>query len=207
MSLKFPIKKYKLIKDFFTDYTQSLCKVLSEIDFNKLEKASNLLEKTTLNNRNIFVCGNGGSAAIANHLVCDYIKLMRKNTKLKPKVISLSTNVELITAISNDFSYDKIFSDQLSYLAIKGDLLFLISSSGNSKNIVNAVKFCKKNGIKTIGLCGFKGGYLSSNADVSLHFNCENYGLSEDSHHIVMHILMQYLRQKHLNKNIKNTIF
>ena len=76
---------------------------------------------------------------------------MRKNTNLKPKVISLSTNIELITAISNDFSYDKIFSDQLNYLATRGDLLILISSSGNSKNIVNAVKYCKKIKLKQLG--------------------------------------------------------
>ncbi len=207
MNTKFPKKNYKSINDFYVDYTENLSMVLNEIDLNQLDKASKLLEKTIFKKKNIFVCGNGGSAAIANHLVCDYIKLMRKNTKLKPKVISLSTNVELITAISNDFSYDKIFSDQLSYLATKEDLLFLISSSGNSKNIINAVKFCKKNGVKTIGLSGFKGGYLSNNTNVSLHFNCENYGLSEDSHHIVMHILMQYLRQKYLDKNIKETIF
>ena len=128
MNTKFPQKKYNLIKEFFTDYTKNLGKVLGEIDFTKLEKASNFLEKTISVNKNIFVCGNGGSAAIANHLVCDYIKLMRKNTKLKPKVITLSSNIELITAISNDFSYDKIFSEQLNYLGNKNDLLILISS-------------------------------------------------------------------------------
>ncbi len=205
--MKFPKIKINKIKNFYQLYTETLNNVLHSVNFKKLSTFSKILERGILSKKNIFVCGNGGSAAIANHLVCDYIKLMRKNTKLKPKVISLSTNIELITAISNDFSYDKIFSDQLGYLAKKGDLLILISSSGNSKNIINAVKFCKKNKIKTIGLSGFSGGYLSKNADVNLHFNCENYGISEDSHHILMHIVMQYLRQKYLKTNIEKTKF
>ena len=205
--MKFPKKKIDKINNFYKEYTKTLSEVLHSLNLKNLSRFSDLLEKTILMNKNIFVCGNGGSAAIANHLVCDYIKLMRKNTKLKPKVISLSTSIELITAISNDFSYDKIFSDQLDYLANKNDLLILISSSGNSKNIINALRFCKKNKIKTVGLSGFKGGYLSKNADISLHYNCENYGISEDSHHIVMHVIIQYLRQKYLQSNIKKTIF
>lgn len=205
--MKFPKKKIDNINNFYEEYTKTLSEVLHSLNLKNLSRFSDLLEKTILMNNNIFVCGNGGSAAIANHLVCDYIKLMRKNTKLKPKVISLSTSIELITAISNDFSYDKIFSDQLDYLANKNDLLILISSSGNSKNIINALKFCKKNKIKTIGLSGFKGGYLSKKADISLHYNCENYGISEDSHHVAMHVIIQYLRQKYLQTNIKETIF
>ena len=205
--MKFPKKKFNNIHSYYEEYSKTLNQVLKELDTKKLSKFSDLIEKTILMNRNIFVCGNGGSAAIANHLVCDYIKLMRKNTNLTPKVISLSTSIELITAISNDFSYDRIFSDQLEYLARKNDLLVLISSSGNSKNIVNAIKFCKKNNIRTVGLSGFNGGYLARNSEISINLNCENYGISEDSHHILMHVVIQFLRQKYLKSNIKKTIF
>lgn len=205
--MKFPLKKTKNIKEYFEDYKNTLNKTLNSVNLKNLNKFSNVLENTILKGRNIFVCGNGGSAAIANHLVCDYIKLMRKNTSLKPKVISLSSNNELITAISNDFSYDKIFSEQLEYLAKKDDLLIMISSSGNSKNIISALRYCKKNKIKTVGFSGFRGGYLSKKADINIHFNCENYGISEDSHHIIMHVAIQYMRQKYLQTNIKKTIF
>ena len=205
--MKFPLKKTKNIKEYFEDYKNTLNTTLNSVNLKNLNKFSNVLENTIRKGNNIFVCGNGGSAAIANHLVCDYIKLMRKNTNLKPKVISLSSNNELITAISNDFSYDKIFSEQLEYLAKKDDLLIMISSSGNSKNIVNALRYCKKNKIKTVGLSGFRGGYLSKKADINIHFNCENYGISEDSHHIIMHVAIQYMRQKYLQTNIKKTIF
>ena len=69
------------------------------------------------------------------------------------------------------------------------------------------LRYCKKNKIKTVGLSGFRGGYLSKKADINIHFNCENYGISEDSHHIIMHVAIQYMRQKYLQTNIKKTIF
>jgi len=206
-NMKFPKKKFKKINLFYHEYIDFLNKTLKNIDLKKLKLASDLIEKKILKNKTIFVCGNGGSAAISNHFVCDYIKLLRLHTNLKPKVISLSTNVEVITAISNDFSYDKIFSSQLEYLAKKNDLLILISSSGNSKNIVNAIDYCKKNKIQTIGLSGFKGGHLDKHSTIGINLKSENYGISEDSHHILMHVIMQYLRLKYLKKKINQTIF
>ena len=90
--------------------------------------------------RTIFVCGNGGSAAISNHYICDYLKFLRQHTKLKPKVISLSSNLETITAIYNDFSYDQVFKYQAESLFEKNDLLIVVSSSGNSKNVREILK-------------------------------------------------------------------
>jgi len=104
--------------------------------------------------------------------------------------------MELITAISNDINYDKIFSYQLESLANQNDLLILISSSGNSKNIINALKFAKKNSITTIGFTGFNGGYLKKNCDISIHFENKSYQLSEDAHHILMHFIMIELIKK-----------
>jgi len=207
ISINFPRKKSKTVVNFYNSYVESLENSLKAVDYKQLEKATKILEKKILSKKNIFVCGNGGSAAISNHLVCDYIKLLRTKTSLKPKVVSLSTTTELITAIANDISYDQIFSEQLEYLAEKNDLLILVSSSGNSKNIINAVKLCKKKGIFTIGFSGFSGGYLAKNSDISVNFPVNNYGLAEDSHHILMHIMMQYLRQKYLKIDIGKTPF
>ena len=157
--------------------------------------------KTIKNGGKIFICGNGGSAAIANHYVCDYLKFLRQHSKLKPKVISLSNNLEVITAISNDISYDKIFKYQAESLLEKNDLLIIISSSGNSKNIKEVLKFSKKKGVKVIGFSGFDGGYLKKNSDISVHISAKNYGISEDSHHILMHVILQYLVSKLKNKD------
>jgi phosphoheptose isomerase len=185
------------IKNFFKNYLTDLNDNLNQIDFFALEKAFKLIEKTIKNKKSIFVCGNGGSAAISNHLICDYLKLIRTFTNFKPKVFSLSSNLELITAISNDKKYEDIFSYQIESLGQKTDLLIAISSSGNSKNIINAIKSAKKMKIKILSLCGFDGGYLKKNSDCSIHVKIKNYGRSEDSHHIIMHILMHYFVSKY----------
>ena len=173
---------------------------MSNFDYN-LDRAAKLIEKTILAKRTIFVCGNGGSSAIANHYVCDYIKSLSSNTNLKPRLLSLNSNSELISAISNDISYDKVFSYQMESYSQPGDLLVLISSSGESKNIRDVIKFSKKKKIKTIGFSGFEGGYLKKNSDISIHVNINNYGITEDIFQIYMHIIMQYLRQKNIKTN------
>ena len=108
----------------------------------------NLILNHYLSNKNIFVCGNGGSASISNHFICDHLKGTSSNTNLLPKIFSLSSNLEIITAIANDIKYDEIFSFQLSRLARQGDCLITISSSGNSENIIKAIKWAKKINLK-----------------------------------------------------------
>ena len=139
-------KKIKF-ETFFKNHIGELHNSLLELNSNLIEKVSEKLFNTIKNNKQIFVCGNGGSAAIANHYVPDYLKLIRQNTKLKPLVKSLSSDLELITAISNDMDYSKIFSYQAESLCKKGDILIIISSSGNSPNVVNLAKWAKKNKI------------------------------------------------------------
>ena len=134
----------KKIQTFLNEYLFDLVNSIKKSDINALEKVSDKIQETVKNKGTIFVCGNGGSAAISNHYVCDYLKFLRQHTKLKPKVISLSSNLETITAISNDFSYDQIFKYQAESLFERNDLLIIISSSGNSKNVKEVLKFSKK---------------------------------------------------------------
>ena len=183
----------KSFKIFFDKYISTLTNSLKNSDLSVIEKAASMIHETVKKKRTIFVCGNGGSAAIANHYICDYLKFLRQHTKLKPKIISLSSNLETITAISNDFSYDQVFRYQAESLFEKNDLLIVISSSGNSKNIKEVVKFSKTKGVKVIGFSGFDGGYLKKNSDISVHISANNYGISEDAHHILMHIILQFL--------------
>ena len=138
----------------------------------------------------IFSCGNGGSAAIANHLACDWLKSIRTDPTIKPRT------VESITAIANDIGCDEIFSYQLSSLAKPGDLLITISSSGASPNIVNAVVWAKSNGLRTIAMTGFKGGASAQAAEINLHVDAHNYGVVEDIHQLMMHVLAQYVRHR-----------
>ena len=181
------------IKVFLSKYLSNLNSSILNIDFANLKKAAQEIKLASKKKRTIFVCGNGGSAAISNHYVCDYLKFLRQHTNLKPKILSLSNNVETITAISNDLRNDLIFRYQAESLFEKNDLLILISSSGKSKNIKEILKFAKKKKVKTVGFSGFDGGYLRKNCDISIHINAKNYGISEDAHHILMHVMLQYL--------------
>ena len=190
--------------NYLKKYLDELSKSIINSNKKQLEKAINLIVKKIKNNNTIFVCGNGGSAAIANHYVCDYLKFFRDRTVYNPKIISLSSNLETITAIANDISYDQIFKYQAESLSKKNDLIIIISSSGNSKNIIKILKFAKKKGISSIGFSGFDGGYLEKNSNISININAKNYGLSEDAHHILMHIIMQYIVFKYGKKNAKS---
>jgi phosphoheptose isomerase len=146
----------------------------------------------------VYVCGNGGSAAIANHWVCDFMKGLRTDTDLMPKIISLSANLELNMAIANDIEYAEIFVYPLRALANPGDVLLTVSSSGNSENVVRAIDWARDNKVHTISLDGFAGGRASKQADVSLHIEAKNYGLVEECHHAIMHMLAHFLRMKHM---------
>ena len=192
----------KNLNNFVEDYIGLLSKSILNTNVNNLEKSCKEILRRIKNKKTIYVCGNGGSAAIANHYVVDFLKFFKDKTNLKPKILSLSNNIETITAISNDINYKNVFSYQLDHYYSKGDLLILVSSSGNSKNIIELVKFAKKNKIQTIGFTGFNGGYLKKNCNISIHINAQNYGISEDAHHILMHIQLQYLIYFLTNKKL-----
>ena len=132
------------LNKFFKGYVSKLDQSISEISIKKLTAASTLLKNTIKKGRTIYVCGNGGSAAIANHYVCDFLKYFRQRTKYKPKIISLSNSIETITAISNDMDYKDIFKYQLESVYRNGDILIIISSSGNSRNVKEVLNFTNK---------------------------------------------------------------
>ena len=189
------------VEKFISTYINSLSSSIMNSDMEKLHKAAMQILKTIKKDATIYVCGNGGSAAIANHYVVDFLKFFRENTIYKPKIFSFSNNIETITAISNDIKYKFVFKYQAENFCKKNDLIIIVSSSGNSENIIELLKFTKKNKITTIGFSGFKGGYLKRNSDISVHINAENYGISEDAHHILMHAQLQYLIKYFSGKN------
>ncbi len=206
--MSFPSHKYYDFNDFVKDYYNNLIDGSKLIDNEQLKLCAEICETVFQNNNWLFVCGNGGSAAIANHFIADYTKLISTGTKLKPKVHSLSNNVEIISAIANDISYEEIFSYQLNRFATKNDALIVISGSGNSPNIIKALSDGKKIGCKTIAFTGFAGGAARKLADISIHVDVHNYGIVEDLHQGMMHIIAQYIRQKALpDDDFKNEKF
>ena len=185
------INKVDNFNSIFLKYNILINKGLASINKKSLFEAPLLIEKKIKNNSKIFVAGNGGSAAVSNHFICDFLKNVKYFTKLKPKVISLSSNVEAIMAISNDLGYHNSLTYQAKSLSEKNDIFVIISSSGNSKNIIELVKFAKKNGNKIIGMSAFKGGYLKNNSDIHMHIKINDYGISEDIFQSIMHIFVK----------------
>lgn len=179
----------------FKTYAAKLNDALWSVDTGNVQKAADLIKKTAAKGRTIFVCGNGGSAAIADHLACDCLKGIRTDTAIWPRVVSLVSNGPLITAIANDMSYNRVFSYQLESLMQAGDILITISSSGNSPNIGAAIDTAQAMKNRVISFCGFDGGY-SMNADIPIHVKSRNYGVVEDVHQSLMHIIAQYLRME-----------
>jgi D-sedoheptulose 7-phosphate isomerase len=198
---KFPTKKIKNSKDFYLEYINQKNVLLQNIDFRELNKVINLLKKCFKNKNIVYTCGNGGSSSLADHFTCDFIKQSNNQTNLQVKSISLTSNFSLISAIANDINYDQIFSFQIEKLCKKNDILFLFSVSGNSLNLVEAIKKAKKIGVKTISFTGFNGGKLAKLSDLNLNFPIANYGIVEDCHTGIMHYLSQYLRNIFINSN------
>lgn len=194
--MKFPVKKYEESREFFDGYLDLLTSTAAAIDRAALGKAADLLTELFSTDRTLYVCGNGGSAAISNHLLCDFSKGIQTDTVLSPRVVSLSASTEIITAIGNDIDFAEIFLYQLRTAARPGDALMTVSSSGNSENIVRAIEWARQNGVRSIAMTGFKGGRSAGIADINLHAPAANYGVVEDLHQSMMHMLAQFLRMR-----------
>lgn len=194
MSPPFPSKRYDRASAYFDAYVDELHKAASSVDRNALDSALDIVDAVIVARRTLYVCGNGGSAAISNHLTCDVLKGSQTDTDLLPRVVSLSTQMELITAIANDIEYAEIFRFQLRTLAEAGDALITISASGNSENVVRALAWARDNGVRTIAMTGFGGGRCAELAEVNVHVDAHNYGVVEDVHQSIMHVLAQFLR-------------
>ncbi len=196
--MTFPDKRYRSVADFAGDYFAQCAAAARSIPQDALARAVSVLTEAYTAGRTIYACGNGGSAAISNHLLCDHAKCIRTDTVLMPRVVSLAANLELITAIANDIAYEDVFVFQLQNLGKPGDVLITISSSGDSENVVRAARWAKDNGLHTIAMTGFGGGRTAELAEVGLHVGGDNYGVIEDVHQSLMHILAQYVRQAHM---------
>ena len=197
--MTFPNQKYGSPNDYIDAYFENHSKAVSSVNKKNVAEAVAILQKLYESDRTLYVCGNGGSASISNHLACDHGKLLATDTDLLPHIHSLAANIEVITAIANDISYDEIFVHQLQLLAQKGDVLMTVSSSGNSENVVRAANWAIKNELEVIALTGFDGGRTSALATVNLHVEGDNYGIIEDIHQSLMHLMGQYLRHARMS--------
>lgn len=194
------------MKEYFEIYRNKLNEALNTIDNDWLEMVKNQILWSAENENPILVCGNGGSASLSEHFSCDHTKGVSMDCQeLFPNVISLSSNIALISAIANDISYDEIFSKQIEWFHKGLDTtLVVISASGNSPNIIKALEAAKIRRMTTIAFVGFDGGEIVKNdlAQFVIHVKSDNYGIVEDCHQIIMHSIAQNIRYDNTHKRI-----
>lgn len=187
--------QYKIPKDSFSDYASRLQLILAQSDWAVVAQLAADMKICWQERRRIFLCGNGGSAGNAIHLANDFLYGVAKRTGGGLKVIALSANSAVITCLANDVGYEYIFSEQLAVQAECGDLLIVLSGSGNSSNILNVVKKAREIGVKSYAVLGFDGGECKKIVDVPIHFSVNDMQIAEDLQIIVGHMLMQELYQ------------
>ncbi|SRR5579859_24055 len=179
--------------DSFQDYSARLGALLAATDWSIVEPLGRALKDCLDNGRQVFLAGNGGSAANALHIVNDLFYGIVKGKRPGLRVQALTANVSLLTCLANDEGYDSIFSSQLATLANKGDVLIVLSGSGNSPNILAALEKARAMGVESFAILGYSGGKAKTMADHALHFAVDDMQISEDLQLIVGHMLMQWL--------------
>ena len=171
--------------DFFSDYANRLQSILSKSDWSMVAELAADMKKCWVAKKQVFICGNGGSAGNAIHLANDYLYGIAKHKGGGLRVHALSANSAVLTCLGNDCGYDHIYSEQLAVLGQPGDLLIVLSGSGNSPNIVAVLEQAKAMKIKSYAILGFSGGKCKSLADRAIHFAVNDMQIAEDLQLIV----------------------
>jgi len=179
----------------FADYASRLRQVLASADWSGVTGLAEDLRECWRLGRQVFICGNGGSAANAIHLANDFLYGIAKSAGPGLRVKALPANTSVLTCLANDLGYDQIFSYQLSVQARMDDVLIVLSGSGNSANIVKALEQAAKSGMRSYAILGYSGGQAKAMADVAIHFPVDDMQVSEDMQLVVGHMLMQWLSQ------------
>jgi D-sedoheptulose 7-phosphate isomerase len=175
-------------------YLFQLCAVIDKLPRQPIYEILRLLRDAQANKRQVFIFGNGGSAATASHMVCDFIKNTIRGDRTRMKVIGLVDNMPTFSAYANDEGYDRVFAEPLESLGEAGDLVIAISGSGNSPNVLRGVETARGKGLTTIGLTGFAGGKLVDLVDVCLIVPSNSMEQVEDFHMVIDHLLTICLR-------------
>ena len=171
------------------EYLLHLEMAISTIPVDRVQKVVEYLLSARENDRQVFILGNGGSASTASHFACDLGKGTIHGDSRRFRAISLTDNVALMTAWSNDSSYDDVFREQLENLLVPGDVVLGISASGNSRNVLNAMEYANSMGCTTIGFAGFGGGRLADMVDECIIVDSYRYGPVEDIHLVLEHMI------------------
>lgn len=177
-------------------YRAALLEAIDCIDTGRVEKAIEWFRQARDGSKNIFVCGNGGSASTASHFTCDIVKGASQNRPMRFRIMALADSLATLTAYSNDVGYESVFVEQLKNFAQPGDLVMCISGSGNSPNVVRALEYANSAGCKTIALTGRDGGKLGPLAQLNIHVPVPHMGRIEDAHMVVCHMIAYHFMEE-----------
>jgi D-sedoheptulose 7-phosphate isomerase len=176
-------------------YRARSLRAIETIDAGRVAEAIEILSEARAAGRQIYVCGNGGSAAAAAHFVCDMVKGASYKRSPRFRIMALTDSLATITAYSNDVSYESIFVEQLKNFAQPGDVAVAISGSGNSPNVLRAIEYANSIGCRTIAFTGRDGGRLGPLAQVNIHVSEPHMGHVEDAHLVALHMVCYYFME------------
>jgi D-sedoheptulose 7-phosphate isomerase len=176
-----------------SEYASALASMLGAFDWSPVARLAEALRAAWGEGRHLFLCGNGGSAANAIHIANDFIYGIGRDCGGGMRVTALPANPAVVTCLGNDLGYDSIFAQQLAVLASSGDILIVLSGSGNSPNILRALEQAKAMGVETYAILGYSGGKALGLAGTAIHFAIEDMQIAEDLQMVVGHMLMKML--------------
>jgi D-sedoheptulose 7-phosphate isomerase len=177
-------------------YKSELLKAIDAIDLGKVTQVIELFREARDQGRRIFVCGNGGSASTASHFACDILKGASYQREKRFRIMALTDQLPTLTAYANDVGYDCVFCEQLKNFAEPGDVFLAISGSGNSTNVIEAMKYANETGCRTIAMTGRNGGKLGPLAEINLQVSVPHMGRIEDAHMIACHMIGYYFMEE-----------
>jgi D-sedoheptulose 7-phosphate isomerase len=177
-------------------YLSQLRSVVDLLPRDRLTELGDMLYRAYRNEKQVFTLGNGGSASTASHMAADIAKNTIGPNMCRFRVLSLNDNAAMLTSLANDLGYESVFSEQLHNLVRPGDLVIVVSASGNSPNVIKAVRYARKQSAEVVGLLGFEGGEAARLVDLAIVVASNHYGVIEDVHLIINHIIVDHFQTK-----------
>jgi D-sedoheptulose 7-phosphate isomerase len=178
------------------DYLSRLHAATDALPRDTLAGLGEMLFRAYRNDKQVFTIGNGGSSSTASHMAADLAKNTIGPNMRRFRITSLNENAAIVTALANDLGYENVFSEQLINLIRAGDVLIVASASGNSPNVLNAMRYAQQQSAEVVGLLGFDGGEAAEIADLAIVVPSYDYGIVEDVHLIINHILVEHFQKR-----------
>lgn len=188
------------MKDVIRAHLDRLDAALETVSPEGVAEFSERLYRAYQDGKQVFVLGNGGSASTASHMAADLAKNTIDANMRRFRIMSLNDNISLLTALSNDLGYENAFAEQLMNLIRPGDVLVVISGSGNSPSVLHAIEYARSQCAQIVGLLGFDGGAARDRCDTAIVVDSDDYGVVEDAHLVINHILVEFFRERFANE-------